>query len=57
MPRGYGSISHPKDQSNPKNHKASGKREGSGKKIQLLAQSSKLLSYFSANNSNTEESF
>ena len=57
MPRGYGSIGRPKGQSNPKNHKAGGKREGSGrKKIQPPMQSNKLLSYFSATNSNAEES-
>ena len=32
LPRWYGSIGRPKGQSNSKNHKASGKREGTGQK-------------------------
>ena len=32
MPRGHGPIGRPKGQSNPKNHKAGGKRKGSGRK-------------------------
>lgn len=55
MPRGYGSIGRPKGQSNPKKHKAGGKREGSGrKKIQLPTQRNKLL--FTTTSSTAEDS-
>ena len=57
IPRGHGSIGRPKGQSNSKNHKAGGKREGCGrKKIPLPKQKTNLASYFTITSSTTEES-